>query len=697
MNPKPALLIAQKLHALPTKLRDEIHALDRVMRCIDESQKVKPACLLLAGTPEALGLSYDRLRALFYKWKRSGRALHTLINHNKCGGCGLPGCTRPRRKKIPQDLLDEWIKRAQGNTKRGFANAWRELIMDLAAGKRLPGVGTWIELWNDLHPSREIPDKCPWSVGHPPKGWSERSFMKRMPYIAETKLAKEGFAAMAPLLPQVRRDYSKLLPLQEIMFDDKDVDFTVWAKVNGRRVAVTLKCLFAIDAATRKILAWGVRPAIPREDGKTDGITRADMHHLVATILAQYGIPDYGMLFVVENGTATLNAVFADKLERLSGGLIQVRWTGMITGDLAGRGYDESIGNPRGKAILESTFNVLDIILGTVKGQRGSNYLKKPGEYDGRVQVAERMAKIIDALPERDRQKLAADLPFHDAGDAYWIIDRAVKLLNARDQHEMQGFESRDLWRYGDGGQFLPLLPADARTEEERAEIEHFLALPKATRDGILAKPGNHLIVRESPEQRWQRLTEGVKTTAISPEIMLDLMLDEEVVTYRGGDVLDVPMKRGPERGKLMRYRGGEHQLSPGDKVVVAFNSNNPHTGAWLRDDKGRYLGRMHSDGEGVDDTTKQRLDLGAYQKAQKDLVNRVQRRLRNRQDLEAEKSRYVESLQILSTMEAGLLLGDNVIDDETSGEISRALVTTETRTREKKAKKGAVKFISTK
>ena len=85
------------------------------------------------------------------------------------------------------------------------------------------------------------------------------------------------------------------------------------------------------------------------------------MKTLVAGILTTYGVPkNYTTTYVVENATAAIREGTALALSELSCQRIQVSRTMMINGTAVWGGYkDKPCGNPKGKAALESTFNLL--------------------------------------------------------------------------------------------------------------------------------------------------------------------------------------------------------------------------------------------------------------------------------------------------------------------------------------------------
>ena len=333
---------------------------------------------------------------------RSGIA--ALIDHRKCRGCGLPGCSAPRELKLSQETVDHWAGGTPEqpgylrNDKRGMREAWEtRIIGDLRAGKNVPGLGTWKQLFAKLFPFAQIPASCPFHAHNAPRGLSLSNFRRFKLPESVRKLAVKGQFAAWPELPEVRVDLGALNVLQWVVFDDHRIDAYCYVEDGrGGFQVVEMWGVFAMDVATRRVIAFGLRPRINREDGKACGITRDDVKFLMASILARYGMPrDYDLTFIVENAAAAVSREDETMLLRVSGGRIKIKRSGMHGSDALISGFPDRWGNFRGKAWLESWFNPFDIAMGTVKGQMGSDYWAKPGRTDAQRRVAERMRAVL--------------------------------------------------------------------------------------------------------------------------------------------------------------------------------------------------------------------------------------------------------------------------------------------------------------
>ena len=116
-----------------------------------------------------------------------------------------------------------------------------------------------------------------------------------------------------------------------IQFDDVRLDFRVIDTESGQ--ICDLWILIARDVATGMLLGFGMRPALKREDGSQIHLKARDMKQLCGWILETYGLPPYVMTWVLENGTATLDAAIRTALAEMLGDRIEFQMASMIGGN----------------------------------------------------------------------------------------------------------------------------------------------------------------------------------------------------------------------------------------------------------------------------------------------------------------------------------------------------------------------------
>lgn len=570
---------------LPRALLQDVLALDAAMREIEGELPRKRSARarhIAARFQGRRGWSSARLLARFYAWQKSGGkegGAIALVDHARCCGCGLPGCTQPQQSALSPDIVREWMALAITNKKAALCEAWRVLIRKLADGDAIAGTN-WKLLYMHAHPGHSLPPMCPWSEGNPPPGWSLSNFLARRGSDLVYRAAKEGMSKVATLLPQVRMDFSELRPLEAVVFDDHRLDFHVYVTDRmGRTQIVELWGLFAMDVATRSVIHFGLRPKLLREDGTTEGLTRRDMQHLISAILAEYGHPmGYQMNLIVENAAAAVSADTERLIAHHSRGQVVVRRTGVRCNDVVLSGFPERWGNPRGKSWLESWFHPLDIALGAVKGQTGSNWTKTPAEYEARLASARKVQALLDLFNEEEREAFRAPLLW--AGQAQRLVAHAISVLNERTDHECVGFDAIPTFRWSlQDTCAKPALLLPGMSAEAKREVEAFLSLPPEAKQVLIDNYGGW--TRESPAAKMRRLYRPQDFQRLDPLTHADLLLDSQRLRYGGGGTIEIRIRRGRNE-ETVQFAGDITGLALGQEVEVRFDSDRPGAGAWL-------------------------------------------------------------------------------------------------------------------
>lgn len=666
---------------LPGNVRADVCAKAALMRRIRAARKVLPECRKIAAEMGGRrGFSAETLSDDFYRFEKIGAA--ALIDHRKCLGCGVTGCTQARQRGLSRELIETYWSRCHTNDKRGLREGWERLITQLVSGEPVVSGVTWQTVHFDLYPGLSLPQRCPWSVTHPPPGWSQSNFERHKLARQIAKAIKKGGSAAWNEMPDVRMDLNELRFLEAVVFDDHRLDFevVVWGE-NGKVQIVELWGLFAMDVATGAVIAFGLRPKLQREDGTTEGLTMRDMQHLIAHILATYGFPTkWKMTCIVENAAAAVSQHTELLLLTRSHGQVVIKRTGVHAGDYVVRGFPERWGAPRGKAVLESWFNLLDIALGDVKGQMGSNYTVKPGDHDGRVRIAEKLGAILSARPE-----LAAKLsmPLHFAGEAHLLITEAIKAINERTDHAMHRHEQVVEFRWSERDDTpKPLRLTDALPAAMLREVQEFLNLPASARETLLNNYGTTRM--ESPAEKVRRIHRASDFAQIPADTFLDLMMDAATATYKGGDVLDVEIKQGKGK-RALRFVGDCHQLALGAEVRVRFNSDRPSAGVWVHDEREVFLAYLRFERDprmlNDDDLPLLQAQHGAKKRAFTQTLNeaaRIARRLPSHAQQEADRDRDIAVLNTLA-LEAPKTVAPAL---EESADLARVVMTTKRRER---------------
>lgn len=436
---------------------------------------VVATCHRLALEHPGRGFSAGNLKTLYYAYNKT-RDWRVLI----------PRWRGP--EAVPAEFVEFFRKRVEQNKRENPARAVMMQIRDeWARGESIAGYGTWREYYATQFPERDLPERYPF--GFFPRGWSQSNLYTKQSTKAERKLARRGWAAAKRYLPHLIRDTSGLRFMELITIDDFETDILVQARNprTGRYEICTCVGLLALDVATRRRVGLGLKPRFKDEEGHKISITRADVQGLLFSIFTEFGLPrDYGVTILCENSAAAITDDVAAMLQALLG--VQVARTGLLAEKVLPNGFIERGGKPYEKGWIEATFNPAWNLAGAFSGQKGATYQLKPGDLEAKLLYAEKLLSTEGLSQEQIGELDTGFWMFDDALTAY---HRVFDFLERRTQHKMQGFAEVCDYAQADGSGLVTL--ADAR----RMSREQILGLTPVPR-------------RESPLERWTRLTEGV-------------------------------------------------------------------------------------------------------------------------------------------------------------------------------------------
>lgn len=474
-------------------------------------------------------------------------------------------------EKLPEEFVQE-VRRCIEANARSTRSALSDLKSRWAAGESIPGYGTWREYWRATRPLDDVPERYPF--GFIPEGWSESNLYTKQSSRAERMLKRRGMAAARRYLPSVTRDLSDLRPLELIVIDDFELDFMVEAFNPETKRWQICRCagLLAIDAATRRKLAVGLKPRFKDDDGKRLGLTRSDVQMLLYSVFSTHGLPDgYGCTILCENAAAAITGDFELALELLLG--VQVARTGLITDRTLRNGFKQAGGKPWEKGMIESLFNLVHNTAAALPGQKGASYELKPADLEAKVLYAEKLLNT-EGLPPEAAEQLRT--PFLRFDAALTALERIFAAIENRRDHRCQGFLEVHHYRLPGSAQLLPEGAAEltlATAEQlQRAEI---------------------LPLRESPVERWERLRAQVHMRPVAGHLLACLLLTPKKVTLRnhkltfshageGYTYFDAasPVLKQPEGSELLAY----------------FDPARPQT-LHVTDLRGQYLGQVQRRG----------------------------------------------------------------------------------------------------
>lgn len=494
----------QMLGRLDEKVQEEIRFLLKLFAQVYAHPRgiviaLQEAALRCAGEK---GRSFQTLRRLYYDFLDHGDWLQLVPKYLR---------EKTRAINLPEAFVEFWRASCEAN-QRKCAPARRKLIARWRAGDVIPGYGTWREYWATRGLAFGPDAQCPPDL---PEGWSKGNLYRYVSDSVQLTLARQGIsAAMTKLAPIVGTRVG-LRPLEWVVMDDWESDFLV--VVPGVDRPCKLRGIICKDVATDMWLRFTLRPAALRADGKEDGIKRDDVKLVLCSLLQKFGYPtDYVMNIVLERGAATISEGDRMALEELSGGMIKVHLSEMISGRVLIGGFDDkAVGNPRGKSWIESGFNLLHNESGDLPGQKGRRYDLAPAELEARKKHAAALMRAGKEISLQTRALLR--LPFRSLDEAYAEWSRILMNVNCSDEHDCEGFETINKWRFFEGDSW-----------QDWAALVDF---PPETRERIQI-----CTRKERRIERWARLIKGVALARIPNEVawrFMDVHVPVTVKNYR--------------------------------------------------------------------------------------------------------------------------------------------------------------------
>jgi hypothetical protein len=120
---------------------------------------------------------------------------------------------------------------------------------------------------------------------------------------------------------------------------------------------------------------------------------------------------------------------------------------------------------------------------------------------------------------------------------------------------------------------------------------------------------------------------------------------------WRGGDVLDIEIKRGREKVKV-RFHGSVNGVEIGMRVIARLNTDRIECGVWLLNEKRQFLGWMaHDQAPTHDDLDGLHRQLGAQIQARNEAIGIVQRLTNNRRDASQKIGDMATLTQTINTL----------------------------------------------
>jgi hypothetical protein len=480
---------------LPPGVRNEV---DRWLQLL--ATVTKPIQDSLEAVARQMDCSYKTARRKYDDLRKTGD-WRVLINRAKV----------PEAVSALSPEFLKYINALADKNQRKTRPAWRAFCRDWRAGKSIPGL------------DNSLPRHCL------PEGTGYDNVVKKIrDEFSRTAMRKGLGAAVAKCGPKIFTTRANLWPMSHMPIDDLWHDnFVVFSGRSGARAQIVRVLeLDALDVFTGKLLAFGAKPRIKRGDGTMDGLKLKYATLLVADVFFNVGYSPRGTILMAEHGTGAVPERVARILYDRTGGLIQLRESGM-TGEeqvICGH-YGEAKGNPRFKGALESIRNLKHNELGPVPGQTGMNRDDRPEQTHGMLKDCEDMLKAMAVLaqknPARARQLRLNLLDYH--ADFLPLLIDVYREINNRDWHELEG------WAKIPGN--LQIQYRTTPTSDHWLTDGEFSALPVLSRTCLLeaAKEDRRYLQsrRLSPAQAWNHHCPSGSLLNLPPFVVGEILGDD--------------------------------------------------------------------------------------------------------------------------------------------------------------------------
>jgi hypothetical protein len=557
-------------YALQDRNQERIKLLLQAFASIDKAPTLALGYEMAAAQLSGLrGTSSSRLRTLYAEWRKT---------HD--WRCLIDGALEWRpTAAMPRDFVEHLNALADANG-RSIAAAIKALRRDWITGKSIPGVGTWQEHFQRAHPGRALPRLAP---PHP-HGWTLRNLRR---YIDTSKFrrtaATQGRIAATAHRQTVLGTRQGLWVHSHLMWDD--VWHDCFVNSFAERQAGRPLELFAHDYFSARKVRYGLRVRTEDDNGKAHGLTGKMMRMITAATFYLDGYSPRGTVNLAEHGTAAFSEHMERTLYDATGGLITVERSGML-GKAAhlGQYNGRNTGNPRFKASLESSNNLLHNLEAHLPGQTGPDRQRRPEQLDGLLAYNDRLLAAFNQLPPSKAALL--EFPLLELTQYQGVLAEIYQFMEQDFDHNLEGWV-----QCGHVMQELHLI-GEWRSQDDLMRLpegQREMALSMLAAGAVQTRPR-----KMSRREVWQRGAGDLITIhgGTVCELLGDDFAQERKVRAHQFIFQDAEVGPGEHRfeGIITDAEGAERALKDGE-TYKAFVNPFAADQLFVQDAKGRYLG----------------------------------------------------------------------------------------------------------
>ena len=560
--PKPyAIAVAEQLEFVKLPKREQVRILDLLaaFKTISRASGSKSEAVAAVAAVNAgrRGFSAESLDRLYRAYMR-GYDWRVCVRNYRGANAGQP--------EEFKRFFCRLVLQSQGRT--DVVMAARDNLMHnyWKAGKTVPGYGTFGEFWKRTQGAKPFPriitDKPP----HTPQ-WSYRTLCRlvRGEVSKEHRvLAAHGDLKAHDHQAQLFRDRRGLKPLQYVTFDDVELDIQCLCRIGGEYRVRSIQAVMALDIATAKFIAWGVRPMLKGEDlsyfpsdaGRV--LTRKQVLFTLTQMLMSCGLPEnYPMRLLMENAAAALNDADRQLVETILPGRIVIENTRMFRESYLGVECRKH-GLPYQKGFIESPFQGLHTRISSLPGALAPRYeLRNPAA----AAIAKETVELLKTAREKGVSDSLLRFKLLTLDEFLPIFERIVQCWNSRTNHRLQGFDY----------EYETLVGSDFRRRDEAIKL---LSAEEIENAKFIRR-------MESPEERWAKLAAAEKITKVpAPALYPLLQADRRMVKVRDGQIATEFSSVSGDKfyyrcDELRQYEGREFiAVTPDRETLWLFNKD---------------------------------------------------------------------------------------------------------------------------
>lgn len=436
-----------------------------------------------------------------------GTIYRKVAAYREQGVAGVLGAGALRRlgqrggSALPAAFVAYWRARCAGMQREKVLPVWHALMRELCSGAVVPGYDCdWRGIWLLEHPGATVPSACPYRVDHRaarhPRGWSYRNLKALAPERDVMVGVTRGVAALRAFLPSVPHTRVGLGLMRVVTMDDVWHDVEVLF-LHGRKRPEHERPVEVgvMDVLTGCHVCWNLWPVLRREDGSRRMVDKTIQRFIQATILCAIGVHPEGVIELLEHGTAGMDE---PEVERLNGILgryklppAQGAWVSVqrssTTGAplLQGLFVERACGNPRHKAMLESSWNLLHNALACLPAATGKDRDHAPADAEGLRRADRALMTAVNAVAKANPAalELLRQAEYHAVSFLRFkeVLEGVKREINHRVDHTLEGWEQCGFVRHVatlPGGSELDLDAVEPAQMEATAALVRQLNAP---------------------------------------------------------------------------------------------------------------------------------------------------------------------------------------------------------------------------